>query len=206
MKLTFIFFTILISMSSKACYMEAQQYRECTRSREYDESSSKCKKALIEDYSNYLYHPLNLHLRGIETNELCEYLLPSFEWAYNQLSKAGEKKLYRGIKSEYRTLNIIQEGECFLEHGYLSTSTSRNVAKKFTPKERPIVLEFKAFSGRKFGFFTGRFFEFEVLFAPGSIFKLKKIHHKKAWEKDGTPEKVFEFNEVLDSSSCDVLH
>ena len=152
------------------CEDQLSWFTDCSQSLFFNAESNRCKLALVKDYKVGLYWPLNRHLRGIRKDPTCEEIKDKLLAGMMLLETAKSTKYYRGIR-HFSTLGKIRPGDCLLDKGYMSMSTSEEIALTFAynQHEKKTIMhlfEIEARSAKEIKGINEYAYEKEVIILP----------------------------------------
>lgn len=157
----------------------------------YDECNFNCSKILISSYTSTLYSHLNQTLRNnIDDQPVC---LEAADKLYKAIKKISRSKLtvYRGTVVT-KEMKLLKADDCYFDKGFMSTSGSMEIAKKFGLKQGMMIIEAK--SARDISKYSNIPREQEFILLPGTPLKLVQTSTENSL-------KVFYFKEV-DRKNC----
>lgn len=176
-----------------SCLPHLEEFKQCLS----EKQDWECHDSLLKSYSGNLYRSLNKSLRKIKYEEECNQLATSLAHIVSALP-SEKRTVYRGM-GLISELQFIKPGECFLDEGFVSTSSDSSVAKRFTLSSLndsgSAFLKIKALNSKSIFNYSSDYGEHEFLLLPKTALKLQSRR------KDSRNINYFVFKEV-ESSEC----
>jgi hypothetical protein len=171
----------------------------CRRNIATQDNRDSCNGYHAYYYSNFLSGTINNQLRSNAITNECSQVVDELNLYLEQVSEAKTKHVYRGLRN-FNPFEGMEEGDCFQDRAFLSTTTSEKIALKFSNKYGAIM-EIKHFSGKDIPSALPR--EKEILLKNNTILQLtgkyeKRVKKRKAYKR-------YKLKEITDISLCQNL-
>jgi RTX toxin RtxA len=146
---------------------------------QFEAELSQEEASALRSYSRNVHKPVNAFLRGLDDDRIvAESWIPLLDAALAKAQAAScELRLYRSFVSKPFFFRSLQRGRQFVDEGYCSTSTSRDLARTFGGGAYEVRLEILVPEGAliaPLGDLADNPYEMEVLLPRGSRFKVER--------------------------------
>ena len=135
-------------------------------------------KEALWDYSGDGYRPMNKGLRGeMEISDELQERIDAVDRALSKLP-SHEGKTFRGLPFRFEAASLkdsFRVGETFSDGAFFSTSSAKRKAESFG---EDCLLTVLGKTGKKIDKYSGAEKEKEVLFRPGTVFKVTAVKKK----------------------------
>lgn len=157
------------------CKLHADSVGNCFMQAIDQASALDCYKPAFMVYTQGLNYRINHNLRYPDRaqSSACTLLAQHIAHGLTLLPSLGAITVYRGIHG-LDPYAKFKEGECFIDRAFSSTSLKKKIAKIFS--KGGAYLEIESTGGKDISQFSGDSEEAEILFKPGTTYKIIKAY------------------------------